>query len=112
MRVDEKEVAAVRTAILATKVPQRPQDKISEVLCDADLMHLTSEDYFEQMEKLRMEWKLTGRNDLNEYQFHLNSINFFKDHHYHSEYGRTVLAPQKESVRQKIIERVSVLKSE
>ncbi len=97
-------------AIMATKVPQMPVDLVSEVLCDADLMHLTSDDYFEQMELLRLEWKLTGRYDLTEYQFHLNSIEFFKAHQYHSPYGKSVMTARKVDVLNRILQKIEDLK--
>jgi len=94
-QIDEQDIRAVSNSILATRVPQKPGDKISGILCDADLMHLTSEDYFEQMELLRLEWQKTGRYNLTVQQFHLNSIDFFSRHRYHSDYGKEVMEAQK-----------------
>jgi len=110
VQVGEQEIKIVCEAILATKVPQQPKNRISEVLCDADLMHLTGEDYFEQMDLLRLEWQRTGRYTLTEYEFHLNSIEFFNHHHYHSEYGRNTLEPQKAETLKKIRIRADLLK--
>lgn len=108
-QVDASDIQKVTGAILATKVPQMPSDRISQVLCDADLMHLTTDDYFEQMELLRLEWQETGRYDLTEYEFHLNSIQFFNAHQYHSPYGITVLAARKEATLIRILQRVEEL---
>jgi len=107
--VDEDQMKQVENAIMATRVPQQPKDRISGVLCDADLLHLTSEDYFEQMELLRLEWQVTGKNFFTEYQFHQNSLDFFKGHHYHSEYGRKVLEARKQIVLMKIRDRMEEL---
>ena len=54
--VDEKYIKQVEAAILSTKMPQSPQDKIDNILCDADLMNLTFDDYFVQIDLMRMEW--------------------------------------------------------
>jgi uncharacterized protein len=108
--IDDHYIEQVQNAILATKVPQQPKDKISEVLCDADLLHLSSDDYFEQMELLRLEWQITGRYFFTEYEFHLHSIKFFGNHHYHSLYGKTVLEERKAEVLKRIIERAETLK--
>lgn len=107
--VGEPDIIVVVNAILATRVPQHPGDKISEILCDSDLMHLTGTDYFDQMELLRLEWQRTGRTNLTEYQFHLNSIEFFNRHHFHSTYGRTVLQAKKEETLRKVRERADLL---
>lgn len=106
-QVAPEDTEKVLNAILATKVPQNPNDRISEVLCDADLLHLTSADYFEQMELLRREWQETGRFDFTEYQFHLNSIDFFIQHHYHSDYGKRVMEALKESTLNLIRNRIN-----
>jgi HD superfamily phosphodiesterase len=97
----------IQGAIAATEVPQHPKDKISKALCDADLMHLSGEDYFEQMELLRKEWKLTGRDDLSQEEFHEQSVMFFNNHHYHTEYGKKVLTPLKHRNLGKIQARIS-----
>jgi len=94
--ISEPEINRVTTAILATKVPQNPKDNLSKILCDADLMHLTYDNYFEQIELMRQEWKSMNIASLNPKDFHINSINFFKSHHYHSEYGKNVLKQKKE----------------
>lgn len=65
---------------MSTKVPQQPLDRIFKVLCDADPMHLAGKDYFRQMELLRLEWQRKGKFDFTEYQFHLHSIEFFRQH--------------------------------
>jgi uncharacterized protein len=107
--ISETEILFVQKAILATKVPQQPVGKLAEVLCDADLMHLTGVDYFDQMELLREEWQITGRYQFTEKQFHEHSIKFFKNHHYHSEYGKSVMALQKEDTLKRIMYRLEFL---
>jgi predicted metal-dependent HD superfamily phosphohydrolase len=109
--VDEAEIRRVTSAILATRVPQQPEDEVSAVLCDADLMHLAMDDYFERMDKLRLEWKLTGQADLSEYEFHRNSEQFFQKHHFHSPYGLNVLEPLKRVNLDRIRDRIAFLKS-
>lgn len=94
--IDESVIRKITAAILATKVPQNPKDKLSEILCDADLMHLTYENYFEQIEFMRLEWDFMGVAKMNKKEFNLNSVKFFNSHHYHSEYGKKVLTPKKE----------------
>ncbi len=60
--VDNTIMEQVKNCILSTGIPQQPKDLISEVLCDADLMHLSEGDYFERIEKMRKEWiNLSGK---------------------------------------------------
>jgi predicted metal-dependent HD superfamily phosphohydrolase len=95
-------IAQVEVAILSTKTPQNPTDKISRILCDADLMNLTFDDYFEQIDLMRREWGKVGKAKLNSHEFYLSSLEFFQSHEYHSEYGRKVLQPKKENTERKI----------
>ncbi len=95
--VNELIIKRVVDAILSTQVPQKPDDKVSEMLCDADLMYLANEsEYFEKAELLRQEWFLIGIKNLSEYDFYLASLEFFNSHHYHTEYGKSMLQPKKE----------------
>lgn len=106
--VDEDIIKQVERAILSTKTPQNPIDKISAILCDADLMNLTFDDYFEQVDLMRKEWDKVGKAKLNSHQFHLQSLEFFRTHQYHSEYGKKILQPKKEKNEIKIKKKVTV----
>jgi predicted metal-dependent HD superfamily phosphohydrolase len=94
--IEKKQIDKITNCILATKIPQNPKDKISEVLCDADLMHFASDDYFKKVELLRQEWKNLGLHEFNKTRFDLNSIDFFNKHSYHTDYGKNMLAINKE----------------
>ena len=108
--VDEDAIQQVEAAILATRMPQNPEDPISEMMCDADLMNLTVDDYFEQVDLMRREWASVGKAKMNSHEFHMNSLEFFRSHRYYSEYGKKVLQPKKERTEQKIKRKVSIEK--
>lgn len=101
--VDHEIIDQVARAIEATEVPQNPLDPISGALCDADLFHLALPDYFEKMELLRVEWKLSGRADYSVEEFHLQSISFFATHQYHTSYSKTQLQPKKDWNKRRIL---------
>lgn len=109
-KVDVHTIAQIERAILSTKTPQNPQDKISRILCDADLMNLTFDDYFEQVDLMREEWEKVGKAKLDNHQFYLNTLEFFRTHEYHSKYGKTILQPKKEMTERKIEKKVFVNK--
>ena len=104
--IDEGIIKQVVSAIKATKVPQNPKDKLSEILCDADLMHLTYNNYFDQIEMMRMEWQFMGVAKMTINEFNLNSVKFFNSHHYHSLYGNEVLQKKKDKTLKLIKERI------
>ena len=108
--IDETVIESVVKCILATRMPQQPKDEISRILCDADLMNLTFDDYFEQIDLMRQEWEKTGKAKLNNHQAYLTSLDFFKAHQYHSEYGKRILQPKKEKTESMIKLKISLSK--
>jgi hypothetical protein len=64
---------------------------------------MTFDDYFEHIDLMRQEWEKTGKAKLNKQQAYRTSLDFFKSHRYHSEYGRKILQPKKEKTELKII---------
>lgn len=109
--MSESIIEQVKRAISSTRVPQKPVDRVSEALCDADLMHLGEDDYFETMELLRTEWIKTGRQDLSELEFHKQSVDFFNNHKFHTSYGQRILLPKKVDNLFRIKERIRELSS-
>ena len=75
------EVDIVCGMIMATKIPQKPQTKLEEIICDADLDYLGREDFYPVSQTLFSELKARGyvatENDWN-----LIQINFFRQHQY------------------------------
>lgn len=108
--IDPDIVDQIEAAILSTKTPQSPGDKISKILCDADLMNLTFDDYFEQIDLMRKEWEKVGKAKMNRQEFYLSSLEFFQSHEYHSQYGKKVLQPKKQKTELKIRNRVLIEK--
>lgn len=107
--IEDSTIKTITTAILATKVPQQPNGIFSEILCDADLMHLTYDNYFEQIDFMKQEWELTGIASFTEKEFHINSIQFFNSHIYHTEYGKLILDPKKKANLERIKKRIKEL---
>ncbi len=94
--VDEIYISQVNKSILSTKMPQSPEDQISKVLCDADLCHLSDDNYLERIEKMRLEWINLSDEKFGKRKFHSISVKLFKRHIYHTEFARKELQPKKE----------------
>lgn len=103
--IEESQIKKVEKTIMSTKVPQKPDDLLSKILCDADLINLTYDNYFESAELMRQEWNQTGVAKMNELEFHDNSVKFFNSHQFHTDYGRKFLQPKKEKVLRRIKKR-------
>ena len=93
--VDEEIISQVKNSILATRVPQQPETLISKVLCDADLMHLSEDNYFERIEKMREEWVNISKKKISKRKFHSKSVKFFQTHEFHTDFAKKELQPKK-----------------
>jgi len=94
--VDDQVIKKITNCILATRIPQQPTDIMSQVLCDADLMHLTEDDYFERLDKMRKEWANLSGEKISKRRFHKMSKKFFQRHRYHTDFAKTELQPKKD----------------
>jgi predicted metal-dependent HD superfamily phosphohydrolase len=83
----EKKIAEVAGCIRATKVPQRPKNLIEKVMSDADLLSLGKKDSIEKGEMLRAEIENMSGKPMSEKAWVKQSIAFFQDHHYHTDYA-------------------------
>jgi len=93
----DENIRQVEAAIMATMIPQTPKDKIAAVLCDADMYHLTTENYFELANLMREENKLVKNIDMSRTEFEKMSYDLFVNHQFQTEYGKSVLQKKKEA---------------
>lgn len=89
-------IERVKSIILATKVPQNPQNLLEKIICDADLFHLSSDSFFDQTLLLKQEHENSGRGNFALIDWLKRSYKFMKDHHYHTSYAQQYLQPGKE----------------
>lgn len=102
-RASEQKIKDVQRTIMATQMPQNPQDAMGEVLCDADLHHLATPDIWDRGRCLRAEFE-TFKNirfDSDEQWLKYN-LDFFKQHGYFTEYGKNTLQPRKKENAKKL----------
>ncbi|MFN2423292.1 MAG: HD domain-containing protein [Cryomorphaceae bacterium] len=96
-----EEIEEVCSAIMATKIPQRPVNSIGKVLADADLFYLGTDRYAELSERLYAELKNFNPR-LTDAQWLKIQRDFLAGHRYHTRYGREVLEPVKQENLRKL----------
>ena len=87
----KKKITEVADAILATKIPQQPKSLVSQVVCDADLYHLSTEACVDKSLKLRKEWETQGKSSMTDMEWLKKNLEFLEAHRYHTPYGQTIL---------------------
>lgn len=86
----EKEIDEICVIIMATKIPQTPQNFLSEIICDADLYYLGTEEYSMYAEQILPEFLKQGFvKDRREWQ--LQQIAFLETHQFFTPTARKKL---------------------
>lgn len=73
----ETQIEKIKGMIMATKIPQNPQNHLEQIMADADLDYLGRDDFEKISERLFEELAIEDRNEWNKIQ-----ISFFEEHHY------------------------------
>ena len=93
--IENKYIEKVCELILATKIPQNPKNKLSEIICDADLDYLGREDYFPISQNMFNEFKYFGIvNNKNEWKN--LQIRFLESHNYFTQTSISTRKDKKE----------------
>ncbi len=94
--VSEDQIEKVVTCIRATKMPQNPgDDKLAQVVCDADMAYLSEDFYIKRTQLLRKEWNHESEEKLSRKAYYAETIDMFQNHSYFTAYGKENLAPGK-----------------
>jgi len=99
---DEDKIKKIESCILATKMPQSPQTLIEEVVCDADLHHLGTEEYFNQAKLLKDEINNAGTDVLTDAKWMEMNVQFIKEHKFFTEFAQKTYEEQKLKNRKKV----------
>lgn len=86
----------VTKAIEATRMPQSPGPLIEQILCDADLFHLGTDEFKGNNEQLRQELIEVSKEDISKKKWRRMNIAFMENHKYFTDYGKRKLQPVKE----------------
>ena len=93
-RVNQAIIKAVTGCILATQLPQHPQNLLESILCDADLFHLGGENFQERDALMKREYKET--NALKQQKWETQTLALLENHRYHTDYAQQRLAAKKQ----------------
>ena len=107
----ENETTRITEMIMATRIPQKPKDKLAEILCDADLYYLGTDNYANHAENLYQELHNSGQVKSRDEWLH-QQIKFIHSHHYYTQSAhkrlsaiqhKNLLALQSQSISHKSV---------
>ena len=101
-KVNQEILDQVKSAILATKIPQKPKSEIDKILCDADLFHLGLADFRAKGKLMHKENELIYKKEISKSDWRKKDIQFMESHHYHTDYANLLLSDQKQKNIEKL----------
>lgn len=96
MNYPASKINKVINCILATHYPPKPKNELEKILCDADMYHLSLDDYESRSFSLRKELETVTSTEIPKQYWCDKNLEFLKDHCYFTNYGKKVLQFLKE----------------
>lgn len=100
--IDRETIEAVRGCILATRIPQNPHNLMEQIVCDADLYHLGTDEFFEHNKQMRKEVEYRTGKKLDKSAWRNGTIALLETHHYHTDYSRNLLDAKKRKILEEL----------
>jgi predicted metal-dependent HD superfamily phosphohydrolase len=95
IKYSEDKIVQVLACIDATKMPQKPINKLGGILCDADLFHLGTEEFNNISSLLRSEMEVLCGEEYTDIEWLEKNEKFLSEHTYKTDYAFQKLNLQK-----------------
>jgi predicted metal-dependent HD superfamily phosphohydrolase len=89
--VEPAVVDTVRHCILATQLPQHAVSLTEQIVCDADLFHLGTNDFEERNKLMRKEAEAVRHEKISKEDWRKSAIRLLEGHQYYTDYCRLLL---------------------
>lgn len=94
---DKEKINKAAEIVLSTKMPQSPRGKLAEIMCDADLYHLSSASFSEKSLRLKQEIRAVCNAGLTDEEWEEKTIALMNSHRYFTSFGKGTLEPNKQA---------------
>jgi predicted metal-dependent HD superfamily phosphohydrolase len=95
IEADEETIQSVRQCILATRMPQSPNNLTEQIVCDADLFHFGTDDFPERNKLMRKEAESRLGTKITKDEWRKSTIRFMEAHHFQTDYCRNLMEDMK-----------------
>ncbi|MFC4634129.1 HD domain-containing protein [Dokdonia ponticola] len=99
---EEEVIKNICVCIEATKIPQTPTTTLAEILCDADIFHISTPHFYYRKILLRREWEVYCNMSMTDKEWHELNLDFLKNIHFKSTYGKEILEKGKQENIKKV----------
>ncbi len=108
---NNEQIEKICDIILATKMPQKPTNKLEKIICDADLYYLGRDDFFITALKLHKEWGENSTKKITFKDWYLKQKAFLLSHNFFTKTAKEMLNEKKQENLLQIEELLSLLES-
>lgn len=109
--VEAETISSIKKCILTTKMPQSATNLPEQIVCDADLFNLGTEDFTERGKQLRKEYNILHNTPVSKEEWRKKTIHLLENHRYFTTYCSALLEETKaknlEKLRNKTAEQQS-----
>jgi len=106
--LDQLTIIKIIACIASTKYPQKPQNLFEKIICDADMYHLSSDDYTRYSSKLKQEWEEHLGLHFSDEEWNEKNKNFLLNHEYFTAYGKAFFESGKKQNLMHIMDRCEI----
>jgi predicted metal-dependent HD superfamily phosphohydrolase len=96
LKVEVPVIDKINACIMATRMPQKPTSLLEEILCDADLFHLGTNDFSDKSKLMRKELEAIKHTEFDKETWRATNIELLQTHYYFTDYCRLLLNDQKQ----------------
>ncbi len=98
----------IKDCIMATSMPQKPNNLLEQIVCDADLYHFGTTDFKEINKLMKKEVEFRIGKKISKEDWRKGAIDLLETHHYHTKYAINLLEKTKQdnldNIKHKLIE--------
>ena len=91
LNVSDAIIKKIDDCILATRMPQKPAGQLQEIICDADLFHLGTDDFADKNKELRKEIERVKHIEIDRQTWRQKNIELLESHIYFTDYAQLLL---------------------
>lgn len=84
-------IESIKRCIIATQLPQRAVGLTEQIVCDADLYHLGTDEFSERNKLMRKEAEAVQDRKISKEEWRRGTIRFLETHQYYTDYCRLLL---------------------
>ena len=105
------QIEHITAMIMSTQIPQKPEDKLGMILCDADLDYIGRGDFFITALRLHREWSENSNQKITFRDWYVKQQNFILQHEYFTDGAKQLRNSTKQHNLSQVKELLNLLDS-